>query len=90
MYGDFNTIDGYRIEHNLLASTGSYCAYGGSVTSKPYPEGSNIRFIDNHFSTEFFSTCGRYGPVSSFDNNVRGNVFTGNVWHESGLPLNVG
>ncbi|WP_138180414.1 fascin domain-containing protein [Nakamurella multipartita] len=84
MYGDFMPVTGLLVQHNLLATTGSYCAYGGSVDSKPYPNGSNIRFIDNHFSTRYFPTCGRYGPITGFDNGVRGNVWTGNVWHETG------
>lgn len=87
MYGDFAPVDGMLVVHNLLATTGSYCAYGGSLDSKPYPNGSNIRFIDNHFSTAYFSTCGRYGPISGFERGVRGNEFIGNVWHETGLPV---
>lgn len=50
MYGDFAPVDGMLVERNLIATTGSYCAYGGSLSSKPYPSGSNIKFIDNHFS----------------------------------------
>jgi hypothetical protein len=87
MYGDFAPIDGYHIEHNLLATTGSYCTYGGSLDSKPYPDGSNIKFINNHFSTEFFPTCGRYGVISGFENNIRGNEWTGNIWHETGVSI---
>lgn len=86
-YGDFAQVTNLRIEHNLLATTGSYCAYGGSLASKPYPNGTNIDFIDNHFSTEFFPTCGRFGPISGYAEGVRGNDWTGNVWHESGAPL---
>lgn len=90
MYGDFRTIDGYRIEHNLLATTGSYCAYGGSLSGKPYPNGRNIQFIDNHFSTEYFDTCGKYGAISGFADGVRGNTWEGNVWHETGQLLRAG
>jgi hypothetical protein len=86
-YGDFAPVVNLRIEHNLLATTGGYCAYGGSLPEKPYPEGSNIDFIDNHFSTEFMPACGRYGPITGFANNVRGNEWRGNVWHETGLPV---
>ena len=89
MYGDFAPVTDYLIEHNLLATTGSYCAYGGSVGSKPYPNGSNIRFIDNHFSTRYGPNCGQYGPIAAFDNGVRGNVWSGNVWHETGEPINL-
>ncbi|WP_026876762.1 hypothetical protein [Jiangella gansuensis] len=84
MYGDFAPVDGFLVERNLLATTGGYCAHGGSVDSKPFPIGSNVRFIDNHFSTEFFPTCGRFGPAANFERDVRGNEWSGNVWHESG------
>ena len=87
MYGDFAPVNGMLVQHNLLATTGGYCAYGGSVNSKPYPDGSNVRFIDNHFSTRFFPTCGKYGTVTSFDNGVRGNSWSGNVWHETGRSI---
>lgn len=87
MYGDFAPVNGMLVKRNLMATTGGYCAYGGSVSSKPYPDGSNVRFIDNHFSKRFFGTCGKYGTVASFDNGVRGNEWSGNVWHESGRPV---
>lgn len=87
MYGDFSPVNGLLVKHNLLATTGSYCAYGGSVGSKPYPDGSNIRFINNHFSSRYYATCGRYGPISGFDTGVRGNQWSGNVWNESGRPI---
>ena len=87
MYGDFAPVDGMLVQHNLLATTGSYCAYGGSLSGKRYPDGSDIKFIDNHFSTRYFSTCGRYGYLSGFEGGVRGNEFRGNVWHESGAPI---
>ena len=89
MYGDFAPVDGLLVQGNLLATTGSYCAYGGSLPSKPYPDGSNIRFIDNHFSTRYNDTCGRYGPIAHFDEGARGNEWTGNVWHETGAPLDL-
>lgn len=87
MYGDFGPVNGLLVQHNLLATTGSYCAYGGSLDSKPYPNGSGIQFIDNHFSTRYFSTCGRYGAVSGFEEGERSNVWRGNVWHESYRPV---
>lgn len=87
MYGDFAPVSGLLVQHNLLATTGSYCAYGGSLDGKAYPDGSNIKFIDNHFSTKYWDTCGRYGTVSGFENGVRGNAWSGNVWHESGEAI---
>lgn len=87
-YGDFAPVINLRIEHNLLATTGSYCAYGGSLAGKPYPEGTNIDFINNHFSREYHPTCGQFGPISGFANGVRDNEWRGNVWHDTGLPVN--
>jgi len=87
MYGDVAAVDGMLVQGNLIATTGSYCAYGGSVEGMPYPNGSNIRFLDNRFSAQFFDTCGRYGVISGFEQGVRGNVFTGNVWHETGATI---
>lgn len=84
MYGDFAPVDGMLVQRNLLATTGGYCAYGGSLSSKPYPHGSNIKFIDNHFSTRFNPNCGKYGHLAGFAGGVRGNEWRGNVWHETG------
>src|SRR5699024_2061106 len=66
MYGDHAPVQQVLVQHNLIATTGSYCVYGGSVDSKQYPHGANIKFIDNHFSTRYFPTCGRYGPITGF------------------------
>jgi hypothetical protein len=87
MYGDFAPVDGMLVQHNLIATTGSYCTYGGSLDGKNYPDGSNIKFIDNHYSTKYFAKCGRYGHLSGFEGGVRGNEFRGNVWHETGQPI---
>lgn len=88
-YGDFAPVVNFHIEGNLLATTGSYCAYGGSLASKPYPEASNVDFIGNHFSTEYHPTCGQFGPISGYAAGVRGNDWSGNVWHETGEPLDL-
>lgn len=87
MYGGNSPVDGLLVQRNLLATTGRYCAYGGSLTTKDHQEGSNIRFIDNHFSTMFNNSCGKSGPISGFEDGVRGNSWSGNVWHETGKPL---
>jgi hypothetical protein len=88
-YGDFAPVENFLVEHNLISTTGGYCVYGGSLSGKPYPHGSNIDFINNHFSREFYSTCGQFGVVSGFANGVRGNEWRGNVWHETGQPINL-
>lgn len=89
MYGDNAPVDGYLVQHNLIATTGSYCIYGGSIDASPYPKGTDIKIIDNHFSTRYFPECGKYGLMTGFDPGVRGNEWRGNVWHETGKPIPV-
>lgn len=87
-YGDFAQVDGFRLENNLLATTAYYCVYGGSGPvggSNAFPHGSNVKIINNHFSTIYAADCGQSAPINtaSFANGVRGNECHGNVWHES-------
>jgi hypothetical protein len=86
IYGDFHPVDNVLVENNLLGG-GSFCAYGGSVDGKRYPVASNVRFVGNHFTNRFYPKCGEFGPITAFKNNVNGNSWTGNVWHESGAPI---
>lgn len=87
MYGDFAPVSDILIEENLLNTTGSYCTYGGSLDSKEYPDATNVRYIDNHFGREYFDTCGRYGPKAGWDGSNEGNVWSGNVWHDTGEEI---
>jgi len=82
LFGDFAAIQYVLIQNNLFTTGGSYCIYGGSHPSKPYPNGNNIRYIDNHFSTAVSALCGGYGPVAYFSTTNPGDVWTGNVWHD--------
>lgn len=87
MYGDFDPISNALIENNLL-NGGGFCTYAGSVPGKPYPVGTSIRYINNHFGRTYFSNCGFYGPYAAFDRNGAGNVWSGNVWADTGQPVN--
>ena len=85
MYGDFERIDNILVQNNLFNSPGSYCTYAGSISGKPYPHGTNIRYLDNLFGKKYTSVCGMYGPVTGWENNT-GNIWTGNRWQDgSGL-----
>src|SRR5690606_35919302 len=42
-YGDFAVVDGFRLENNLMATTGHYCTYGGNLTSKPFPLAYDVK-----------------------------------------------
>jgi hypothetical protein len=89
MYGDFAPVEDVLIQHNLLATSGHYCIYGGSFENNPYPEASNIRILDNHFSTSLAENCGISAMIVGFDDGIRGNEYRGNVWHENGQPANL-
>lgn len=85
-YGDFAPVRDNLIQNNLfLPSTGGACAYGGSSAGKPYSDdAANIRFIDNVFSRGSNGKCGLFFPVTDFDRNAPGNVWSGNVWDNGG------
>ena len=86
-YGDFaivqkNTIDSNLIDGGPYGSMG-YCAYGGSTKGKPYSEGvNNIKFTNNVFMHGPSGKCGIWGPITSFDSNAPGNVWTNNLWDD--------
>lgn len=80
LYGDFAQINDWLIEKNLFAtSSGGYCTHAGSDSGKPFPNATNIRYIDNYFSKQYNAQCGVFGPVTSWAFNT-GNVWSGNVW----------
>lgn len=82
LYGDFAPLDDILIEGNIF-NGGSYCTYGGSIDVKPYPDATNIRYINNAFGRDVHSECGRYGPVTSFDLDAEGNEWSGNYWADT-------
>jgi hypothetical protein len=81
LYGDFSAINDVLIQNNLLNTTGSYCTYGGSTDAKPYPQGTNIRYIGNLFGKKYGPKCGIYGPVATWA-FYAGDVWNGNKWQD--------
>jgi len=69
----------FLVEDNLMAGGGftARCEGGGGNT--------NYRVINNRFSTIFVATVGGFGPVSECATNA--TTYSGNVCHETGLPL---
>ena len=65
------------IEANLLAG-GGYTIYCDQNST-----GINYRVVDNHFSTVFHDKVGAYAPSTDCSDEIQ----SGNVYHESGLPL---
>jgi hypothetical protein len=72
--------DDFIIDHNLLATDGSYAAYLGGGTGDAL--NTNFRFTNNHFSTEYEPLGGIYGPVVSWHPEAPGAVWSGHVWHD--------
>lgn len=76
--------DDVIIEHNLVAG-GGWTVYGGYDPGNENPSYTNVKIIDNRFSTRFHEKSGYYGPAAF----VESLLATGNVWHESGEAINL-
>ena len=60
------------VEDNVLAG-GGYTVYG------PDPGSSNVKVVNNKFSTRYFAKSGSYGPVAYWKAGS-GNEWSGNTW----------
>jgi hypothetical protein len=67
------------IQDNLVAG-GAYTIY----CEQDGTQGVNYRVINNRFSRMFYPTVGAYGPIDDCRDETQ---FTGNVYHETGLPV---
>ncbi len=81
---DFSNITYLTLDNNLLNTIGSYCFYGGGGPQKSFTNNTNIVVTNNHFGRKWHTNCGAYGPVTYFDSSGTGNVWTGNVWDDTG------
>jgi hypothetical protein len=84
---NFAAIDGALIEHNLFGASVdlSYCTYGGEKSSSPTPHSYNVVYKDNIFKRGSNGQCGGYGPVTGFNVNNSGNLWTNNRWEDGGV-----
>ena len=83
LYQDFGVMGNATVNDNLLAG-GSYALYAGGGSNGP---SYNITVTDNQFSTMYHKLSGVYGPVTAWDSNGKGNVWSGNTWSPSGTVL---
>ena len=83
---DFSPITYWTIDHNLLNTNGSFCFYGSGGPQKNF-RNSHIVFTNNHFGRTINAKCGYYGPVTYFESDAPGNVWSGNVWADTGQPV---
>lgn len=89
LFGDFAPINDVVVHQNLLNTEDGYCIYGGSTSSKPFPDASNVKITDNLFGKKFHSKCGYYGPSTDVE-LTRGNTWSGNRWQDGSGIVNPG
>jgi len=83
LFQDFGVEANKTIENNLLAG-GSYTIYGGDGQ---YGATSGIVITGNRISTIYYPSGGTYGPVTAFTSAGPGNLWSGNVWDNTGQAL---
>lgn len=84
LFEDFGAQFNCLIENNLIAG-GGYTVYGGANAGGAPT--SNIRVIGNRFARVYSENSGSYGPVAYFDPHGSGNEWNGNVWDDTGKPV---
>jgi hypothetical protein len=91
LFGDFGAIyQTTAIANYFVASVDmAYCTYGGTTApgGKPYPTANYVVFKDNIFGRGTNAKCASFGPVTAFDVNGTGNVWTNNTWREDGTAV---
>lgn len=85
MYSDYAPVTNYLLQNNLVAG-GSICIRGGQTHTYPN-DTHDIRILNNRLSTIYAPECGTLQALAQFDSSAPGNVRSGNVWHETGLPI---
>jgi hypothetical protein len=83
LFQDFGVVANVTIDDNLLAG-GGYAIYGGEG-GKGQP--SHIVVTGNRISSKFFRHGGYWGPAVDFDDHAPGDVWSGNVWDNTGRPV---
>ena len=84
LFEDFGVEANVVINNNLVAG-GGYAIYGGQNPGGP--RAYNIRITNNRFSTIYYPQCGSFGYIAAFDASGPGNVWSGNVWDNTGAPV---
>ncbi|WP_433306487.1 hypothetical protein ACQP2F_20925 [Actinoplanes sp. CA-030573] len=85
LFPDFGPVSGVTVRNNFFAASVdiSYCVYGGTAKGKAYDSGvKEIVFEGNVFARGKNRKCGGYGPVTSFNTALPGNVWKNNVWED--------
>lgn len=84
LFQDFGSQAYATVDNNLVAG-GGYTIYAGGGG---FGVSHDIHITNNRFSRMYFPASGGYGPYTAFDTGGAGNIWAGNVWDDSGLPVN--
>lgn len=93
-YPDWGPVRDVVIRGNWIEPTpGYFCAYGGSTAGKPGSShalnATGMEFTGNVFSRGPSGTCGNGGPITDWNPEGVGNVWTGNVFDDGAAIPNV-
>lgn len=93
---DGNPPHNSTVTRNFYAAIpDGYCSYGGSTGGAGANQVHDVKITQNIFqrgnkANDWKPTpayiCGFYGPITSMDESLPGNVFSGNTW-DNGKPL---
>lgn len=84
LFEDFGVQKDRLIENNLIAG-GGYTIYAGQNAGGP--AAYNIVVRNNRVSKRFFTKGGYWGPATAYNSTGSGNVWTGNVWDDTGAEV---
>lgn len=80
LFADFGTPRNSTIDNNLLAG-GGYSLYAGT------DDATGIKVTNNRFSRLYFAKGGYWGPGADYASTGTGNVWSGNIWDDTGDTL---
>jgi hypothetical protein len=84
LFEDFGVEANKIIDNNLVAG-GGYSIYGGQNPGGPMT--FNIQITNNRFSQIYFAHGGHWGYATAFNVGAPGNVWSGNVWDNTGRTI---
>lgn len=78
-------VEANKIIDNNLVAGGGYSIYGGQNTGGP--QAFNIQITNNRFSRIYFANGGYYGYATAYSSQAPGNVWSGNIWDDTGRSI---
>ncbi len=95
LFGDFAPVTNVTIDDNLL-NGGGWTLYGGHDSGKKYgTHDASIHITNNRFmrtpeAGAYWPSGGYWGPIACFDTSSPGNIWSNNVWDDTGTAVPLG